>query len=189
MPDGEEMNLKDLLAEKKPAILNRWLDVITETYPAETSVFLKKHKDQFSNPIGYTLAQSTEAVLDELIEGADAEKSASILDTVIRIKAVQEGAPSGALLFIFLLKGIIREMLGQSAEERSVAEELVLLESAIDAVALRAFDGFIKCREKIYELKANETKNMTYRLLQKARLLTEIPGEDSYKPLPKEVAK
>jgi hypothetical protein len=29
----------------------------------------------------------------------------------------------------------------------------------------------MKCREKIYELKANESKNMTFRLLQQARLI------------------
>ena len=86
--------------------------------------------------------------------------------------------PPALLVFIFLLKGIIREILGPAAQETAVAEELAELESKIDAIALRAFDSFIKCREKIYELKANETKNMTYRLLQKAQMLCEIPGDE-----------
>ncbi|HXW69671.1 MAG TPA: RsbRD N-terminal domain-containing protein [Dissulfurispiraceae bacterium] len=173
------MNLKDLLSEKRPAILKRWLDVAVDTYPAETSLFLKKQKDQFSNPVGHTLAEGTEAIFDALLCRTDAEKSeksASFLDSIIRIKAVQEGAPSQALVFIFLLKGIIRELLGQAVQEHPIAEELAELESAIDAIGLRGFDSFIKCREKIYELKANETRNITYRLLQKAQMLCEIPG-------------
>ena len=181
MPDGEEMNLIDLLSEKRPAILKRWLDVTVDTYPAETSLFLKKQKDQFANPVGHTLAQGTEAIFDALLYGDDAEKSeksASFLDSIMRIKAVQEGAPSRALVFIFLLKAIIREILGQAVQEPSIAEELAALESSIDALGLRAFDSFIKCREKIYELKANETRNMTYRLLQKAQMLCEVPGEE-----------
>ncbi len=181
MPGGEEMNLIDLLSEKRPAILKRWLDVTVDTYPAETSLFLKKQKDQFANPVGHTLAQGTEAIFDALLCGVDAEKSeksASFLDSIIRIKAVQEGPPSRALVFIFLLKGIIREILGQAVQEHLIAEELAALESSIDAVGLRAFDSFIKCREKIYELKANETRNMTYRLLQKAQMLCAVPGED-----------
>ncbi|MBF0557508.1 MAG: RsbRD N-terminal domain-containing protein [Nitrospirae bacterium] len=190
------MSLKDLLLEKRAAILKRWLDAIYQTYPAETSIFLQKQKDQFANPVGYTLAQGTEAILDGLLSGADTESATPFIDSIMRIRAVQEGAPSRALVFIFLLKGIIRELLGQSLLERHLAEEMALLESAIDALALRAFDSFVKYREKIYDLKANETKNMTYRLLQQARLLVEIPGEyqddeenTSDKSKPKEVAK
>ncbi|HKN19250.1 MAG TPA: RsbRD N-terminal domain-containing protein [Dissulfurispiraceae bacterium] len=171
------MNLKDLLSEKRPAILKKWLDVAVDTYPVETSFFLKKQKDQFANPVGHTLAEGTAAIFDALLCGAEAEKYAPFLDSIIRIKAVQEGAPSRALVFIFLLKGIIREILGQAVQEPPIAEELAELESSIDAIGLRAFDSFIKCREKIYELKANETRNMTYRLLQKAQMLCEIPGE------------
>ncbi len=178
MPGGEEMNLIDLLSEKRPAILKRWLDVTVDYYPAETSLFLKKQNDQFANPIGHTLAEGTEAIFDALLCGADDDKSAPFLDSIMRIRAVQEGSPSRALVFIFLLKGIIREILGSAVQEIAVAEELVELESRIDAMALRAFDNFIKCREKIYELKANETRNMTYRLLQKAQMICEIPGEE-----------
>ncbi len=172
------MNLIDLLSEKRPAILKRWLDVIVESYPSGTSIFLKNQPDQFANPVGYTIAQGTEAIFDGLLRGVDAEKAASFLDSIIRIRAVQEGPPSRALVFILLLKGIIRETAGQTAHDPSIAEELVELESKIDAIALRAFDSFIKCREKIYELKSNETRNMTYRLLQKAHMICEIPGEE-----------
>jgi hypothetical protein len=31
----------------------------------------------------------------------------------------------------------------------------------------------MKCREKIYELKANEARNMTFRLLQQAKLIVD----------------
>ena len=190
------MSLRDLLMEKRAAILKRWLDIIFDTYPAETSIFLRKQKDQFANPVGYTLAQGTEAIFDELLCGADVKKATPFIDSIMRIRAVQDGTPSRALVFIFLLKDIIREMLGQTLREPHLAEEMVSLESAIDALGLRAFDSFMKCREKIYDLKANETRNMTFRLLQKARLMAEIPGEyqddeenSSDKSKPNEVAK
>ena len=31
----------------------------------------------------------------------------------------------------------------------------------------------MKCREKIYDIKANEARSMTFRLLQKAQLIVE----------------
>jgi hypothetical protein len=39
----------------------------------------------------------------------------------------------------------------------------------------------VKCREKIYEVRAKEAKNQVSRLLQKAGLLCEIPSWDSEK--------
>ena len=171
------MKLTDLLTEKRPAILKRWLDKIIEAYPANTSFFLRK-EDQFANPIGHTIRQGTEAIFDALLDGVDLGKIAPFLDGIIRIRAVQEGLPSEGINFIFALKTIIREMLGPPVQDFQIAEDLLVLESRIDSIALLAFDNFMKCREKIYELKANETRNMTFRLLQKAGIVGEIPGED-----------
>jgi len=44
-------------------------------------------------------------------------------------------------------------------------------------MALISFDIYMKCREKIYELKTDELRRMTYRLLQKANLVREVRGE------------
>ena len=105
----------------------------------------------------------------------DAEKVSAVLEGILRIRAVQDVAPSRALAFIFRLKNVLREELGSVATAPS--EEIDALESRLDAIALISFDLFMKCREKIYDLKANELRNMTFRLLQKAKLVCEIPGE------------
>ncbi|MEE8542029.1 MAG: hypothetical protein V3S66_10250, partial [Desulfobacterales bacterium] len=55
--------------------------------------------------------------------------------------------------------------------------ELRSLETNIDRVGLMAFDIYMRCREKIYEIKANETKNSTFNAFKRAGLLAEIPGE------------
>lgn len=36
----------------------------------------------------------------------------------------------------------------------------------------------MKCRERIYEIKADEVRRITFRLLQKAKLVCEIKEED-----------
>jgi hypothetical protein len=58
-----------------------------------------------------------------------------------------------------------------------MSEQLSAFDSTIDDLALYAFDIYMKCREKIYELKANEAKNATFRLLQRAKLM-EGGGEE-----------
>ena len=80
---------------------------------------------------------------------------------------------------MFQLKKVIREKLGNEIREHGLTDELLLLESKIDDLALLAFDIFMQCREQVYELRANEVKSMTYALLKKANLLQEIEDNKS----------
>ena len=80
------------------------------------------------------------------------------------------------------MKKVLREELDQEIKESPAAcEELLTLESRLDEMALRGFDLYMKCREKIYEIRAKEAKNQVSRLLQRAGLLCEIPSWDSEK--------
>ncbi|PIQ94614.1 MAG: hypothetical protein COV68_03520, partial [Nitrospirae bacterium CG11_big_fil_rev_8_21_14_0_20_41_14] len=98
-----DINLKDLLLEKKSTILKRWFNMILETYPSTTSNFLKKQKNCFANPVGYNISQGINGIFDELLNEADTDKVSPFLDNIIRIKAVQDFSPSQAMSFIFLL--------------------------------------------------------------------------------------
>jgi len=168
------MNLNHYLIEKKSAILKKWFDAVVETYPNETSTFLRKQKAQFTNPVGYTLSEGIEHLFDALLQGMIPDTVSRFLDSIIRIRAIQEFSPSEAVSFIFQLKKVVRQELGKEIlGQQGIAEELVVFESAVDDLALFSFDLFMKCREKIYELKANEAKNMTFRLLQQARLIVD----------------
>ena len=171
------MDLEKLYADRKTAILNKWFDLTIETYPEETARFLKNKKNRFANPVGYILSQEIEPVLDGLFKGVDLETLRPFLENIIRIRAVQDLSASQALAFIFLLKQAFREELEQKIQESRVGRDLLALESRIDAVALLAFDIFMKCREKIYDLKANEINNRTVRLLRRAKLVVEEPAE------------
>lgn len=168
------MNLKEHLIEKKPAILKKWFDAIADTYAKDTAGFLKKQKAQFTNPIGYTLAEGTEKLFDALLQGMLPDTVSAFLDSMVRIRAIQEFSPSEALSFIFQLKKVIREELGSEILlQPGISAELVVFESAIDDLALFAFDIFMQCREKIYDLKANEARSQTFRLLQQARIIVD----------------
>lgn len=169
-----EMNLKEHLTEKKADILKIWFDAVVETYPDETSTFLKKQKAQFTNPVGYTLSEGLEHLFDALLRGMLPDTVSRFLDSIIRIRAIQEFTPSEAVSFIFQLKKLIRRELGiEILHQQGIDEELAAFDSAIDDLALYAFDLYVKCREKIYDIKANEARRMTFRLLQQARLIVD----------------
>jgi len=168
------MNLKQRLMEKKPAILKRWFDAVADSYQRDTAGFLKKQKAQFTNPVGYTFAEGLEGLYDALLQGMMPDTVNSFLDSIIRIRAIQEFAPSEALVFIFQLKKAVRQELGSEVlKQQDVSGELESFDSAIDDLALFAFDIYLSCREKIYDLKANEARHMTFRLLQQAKLIVD----------------
>ena len=152
------MALEKLLSQRKASILERWFNLIAETHSPEVSSFLK-HKDRFNNPVGYTISQEMNALYEELLQSeVNLEKVSASLDNVIKIRAVQDLSPARAIDFIFLLKEAIREELGSEIEQKQVFGEWLNFESKIDKMASLAFDTYVRCREKIYELRVNEVK-------------------------------
>lgn len=173
-----EKELRSLIEEKKPIIIQKWFDAIMDTYPADTSGFLRKQKDQFRNPVGYTITQSIDQIFTALLQDKERTEMNDFLTDIIKVRAVQEFTPSQALGFIFPLKKIIREELGVTIEERQYSKALLALYEKIDELALSSFDIYSQCREQLYELKVMEFKNMTSRLLKKANLVSELPDEE-----------
>lgn len=172
-----DMNLKKHLKDKKPAILKKWFDAVADTYPENTAGFLKKPKAQFANPVGYTLAEGLDGLFESLLQEMIPETVKTFLDGIVRIRAIQDFAPSEAVAFIFKLKKIVRQELGgEVLLMPGMTDELTAFDSTIDDLALFSFDIYVKCREKIYELKAKEATNMTFRLLQQARII--VDGQD-----------
>ena len=152
------MALTKLLTQHKDAILQRWLDLITDTYPTEASAFLKG-KDRFSNPVGYTISQEINALYEELLQGrVDSDKTYTSLDNIIRIRAIQDFSPQQAVSFVFLLKKAMLEELGSEIEKEQSFREWLDFEPGIDKLASVAFDKYVECREQICELRVKEVK-------------------------------
>lgn len=172
------MNLKDLLLERKSSILNRWFDAIVVSYSPDASNFFKSTHNQFANPIGFTLSEVTHGLFEVLLQDGDSEKYFPYLNDIVKIRAVQDFTPSQAVSFVFHLKKAVREELKDEIKRNQFPNEFRSLESEIDALALLAFDVYMKCRERIFELRTNELKRMMFRLLKKADLVREIEDRD-----------
>ncbi len=172
------MNLKNLLSEKRASIIKKWFELVLQNYPTDSSNFIKKQKDQFLNPVGTTLSHAIEGIFDELLEGCQTEKIFPFLDDIIKIKAVQSFCPSRAISFIFLLKMAIRDEVGEAIKKHNIWDELKAFEEQIDKLALLAFDIYMSCRERIFEIRVNEIRNMTFRLLKKANLVYELEEQE-----------
>jgi len=148
--------------EVREAIAGQWLDRVLRTHPGEAVRFLSGETDPFRNPVGFTIRQALDVLLDELLLGMDTGKVTAALDSIVQIRAVQDFTPSQALEFLFQLKAILRgHDLGPSQD---------LLDSRIDDMALQAFDLYVKYRERTYQVKANEARRQVYVLERSAGL-------------------
>jgi hypothetical protein len=162
-----DVRLRELLESKKAAIVDRWTDLTLQVYPPESARLMRREKDRFQNPVGRVTRESLESLFEGLRTGRPPEEMADALDDIVRIRAVQDLRPSGALAFLFLLKRAIREELGDDPSGRVPGGDDSTLESGIDRLALQAFDLFTLCREKIHDLRIGEIKRRTSVLLER----------------------
>ena len=161
------MTLSDQLQQAKVAILKRWLEGTLATYSKDASVSFRRVKDPFANPVGHALRSGMQALFEALLEGLDAQGACQCLDGVIKIRAVQEFCPSQAVSFVLLLKDAIRAELGRDVHRSQLASELAKLEQQIDQIALCSFDTYMRYREQVYELRANEAKRSVSRIMER----------------------
>ena len=172
------MKLGRLLAKHKKAIVEKWYDLVIDTYPPDTARFLKSQADPFANPVGSTTIKSLDAIFDQLLVGADRDTTDAHLDPIIRIRAVQNFTPSQAVGFIPSLKSIIREQLSGQLDTPEILKEMATLDIQIDDLCLLGFDIYMKCKETIFQIKANEQRNRVFSAFERAGLVTDESGTD-----------
>lgn len=165
--------LKGLIEDRKDHIIKEWFDAAVQTYAPDTAEFVKGQKDPFANPVGSTTIKGLQFLLEQLLEDANHQTLSDGLDSIIRIRAVQNFTPSQATAFIFSLKTILRNTLKKELQDIRLAKEFLALESKIDELCLLAFDVYMECREKVYEIGANETRNRIFSAFKRAGLVVD----------------
>ena len=144
------------LEETKRLIIAEWLERILETYPEKNSRLLRLETDPFRNPAGHAFREGAGVLVEEVLGGMVLARITPALDAIVRIRAVQDFTPTEAVAFVFLLRDVAARHL------RDRAEILGEVHRRIDHLALEAFDLFMACREKIYEIRAETLKRSMF---------------------------
>jgi len=164
------MGLYHKIRQNRKVILERCFNLIADTYPPATSSSLKQEKNRFLNPVGYNIKSGIENIFEELTGKMDLSRLIAALENIIKIRAVQGFSPSEAIGFIFILKNTVLQTVldvdhslynkeyNTSEEKDVIVNEFIEFGQRIDKIVSMAFDIFIKCREKIYEIKIKDMK-------------------------------
>ncbi len=163
----QDQYLFHLLNNNRSRLLKVWFAQISSTYPSETAKFISVQKDRFANPVGATISKEIEYIFDELLQEDYSLEIYQHLEEILRIRAVQDFVPSQAVGIFKGLKQVVRNELQPEINKLELQEQHRTFEDKIDQLCLMAFDTYMKCREKIWELKAKESQHRTKNLLQR----------------------
>jgi RsbT co-antagonist protein rsbRD N-terminal domain len=171
------MPLEELLIRKKTEIVGQWFDSVINSYAPDTASFYKQQKDAFANPVGNIARRALAGVFDEFLQDLDAKKTRTFLDPLIRIRAVQDFTPSQAIEFVYQFKAIIQTVLKKELKDPKQFREWIDLDARFDRLGMLAFDIYMECKEKIYDMKANVEKERIYKAFSRAGLVMDLPDE------------
>ena len=153
--------------ERRENLLARWRKKTLAAYPADSARFYAREGNAFANPVGQTILENGEQLLNLILdEGTDDEVRAA-LDPIIRIRAVQELSPSAALAFVPALKTAIREEIQDLQADTAISSALGALDARVDGVLLAAFDQYMLCREEVATIRVREAGRHVSGLLRR----------------------
>lgn len=158
------VGLRDLLRQREEAVIERWLEDTLASYPKDAAVFFGKQKDQFSNPVGDAARRATRAIVEGLSTGEKVHPYRAQLEDFLKIRSIQEFSPSQAVAFVLRLKRVIRAELKGAIKDPKQMAELREIEDEVDGIALLAFDIYMACRQRLFEVRVNELKRSVFAL-------------------------
>jgi hypothetical protein len=164
---AHDLVLRDVLQPHRSEALDRWRGFVLDSYPEESARFFRKEKDRFKNPVGQSIHRATETLFDGALLERNAEGVPEALESLVRIRAVQDFSPSEAVAFVFLLKRAVREVLAGAPEERPLEAALSELDARVDALALAAFETYTRCREELFEIRLRSSHRRVAVLLER----------------------
>ncbi len=150
------MDLQEALWNYRETIVDKWVDYTLSTYLH--SEFFKREKDKFSNPTGGTVRDSLSSLFLLLREHKPDTDYQKAVEPLLLLRAVQEFSPSQAVAPLNAVKHITREVLEKDKETKEFVNQLYDFEFAVDLAMLAAFDLYMICRERLYQVRIDEIK-------------------------------
>ena len=143
-----------LIRKNRPLVLERWREGVLAFFP---------QKMHMGTPLAEALSEALAEVLDAL--GESPERLSEALKRVSRILAVQNFPPSRAMSLFFELKSVLREIAFGKVKQKQWDE----FQTGMEHLTLEAFDSYMVHREKIYQLKIEESKRQTFMMSRRTK--------------------
>ncbi len=151
------VTLEEALHNNRYKIVDKWVAYTLATYQA--SDFFVKEKDSFANPVGGTIRDALKKIFSLLSENQDSSSFKEPLSRIMHLRSVQDFTPSQAVAPLNAVKHITRDVLASDKETKELISQLYDFEFSVDLAVLAAFDLYVECREKIYQIRIDEIRS------------------------------
>jgi hypothetical protein len=151
------MDLAEAFRNHRDKIVDKWVEYTLSTY--SSSSFFIRERDSFANPVGGNIRAALGRLFPLLVRGAEVKELAEPLGQILAIRSVQEFSPSQAVAPLNAVKHITRDVFAADSERRHLVAELYDFEFAVDLAVLAAFDIYMDCRERLYQVRVAEIKS------------------------------
>jgi len=174
------MTLRELLVQRRSELCERWVDALLADYGRDTAELWRRERDPFANPVGHTIRAGASKLVEALhCDGEPPAAAVDALEAIIKIRSIQELAPSRAVGFVYMLRDAIRDELAAELAGGAHAAELAAIERRIERLTLVAFDIYVRCRDRVHRLRQDELKRSVATLLRRWHGADELPAPDS----------
>ncbi len=123
-------------------IVKRWVETILANYPIKPVLEVRQYVEE--------AAEKIVAAFFDMYSGKEVEIDEPINDLMRFLATDRNLSPGDSLKLLVNLKHIVAEEMKLSAQDR------VRLYEVMDEIAFKAFDHYMACREKIFELRLRE---------------------------------
>lgn len=166
------MKALDVFRGYKADMVRLWTNLVFDTYPFETTGFLRTKDDAFGNPVAHMTREAAGALYDAVIgEHVEIEHTKKALDRFVKLRAVQKFSPSQGLAVFSLMKPLLREHVLPEFIARNDLASYLETESRIDSLMLLAFDMYVEDREILADSRIAEIRNQHAQLARWAQNL------------------
>ena len=176
------MKLSELMTQKQEPLCGRWLQAILAEYGEKAATAWRLNKDPFTNPVGHAFRTEAPKLVEWSARGGEVAEAASALEPILRIRAIQDLSASQAVGFVFKLRELVRAELASELAGGALDAELAALDRQVEAMGMVAFDVYVACRERFYNVRVNELKRSVAMLVRRYGLTD--PAEAASPPAP-----
>jgi len=175
------MKAIDIFRKHKSELVRLWTSAVFDTYPFETTGFLRTQEDPFGNPVANMTKEAAGGLYDAMTgENVEVAQTRKALDRFVKLRAVQKFSPSQSLAVFSLMKPIMREHVMPELMAQNDLAAYLETESRIDSLTLLAFDMYMEDREVLAESRITEIRNQHAQLVRWAQQLESgaVPSGD-----------
>lgn len=158
------MRLIEKIESNSEFILELWFEKLISVFPETSLKYIRKHNEQFTNPIGFNLFNNLQVLLDCFLKNDNkSDNFLTSLEEVIKLRLIQDISPFEKANIYKPLREIILNKFSPALNK----EELIEIYDYFQKFEETSFNKYLEIQELIFDIKKEEIRNRYGKILDR----------------------